>query len=240
MRRSTILVPTLLVGLAIGGLAISQFFAATNFGGGSVSNALWNNNSGWAGMMGQSVGPGGASSTNGNGWGSVMGSMMNGFFRQVGTVKPPSAAHDMNASLQNATVDKANNSVTYAGQSVKIVVLGSPMMTGADDRFVIGGLVNPTIHVPKGAQVAVELVNEDIGMPHGFEITQARPPYAYMSMMQGGIYPGSFIAPIPAANKDRYPMTTTTFTATQSGEYNYICQYPGHAAQGMYGQILVG
>lgn len=240
MRRSTILVPTLLVGLAIGGLAISQFFAANNFSSGSVSNAPWNNNSGWAGMMGQAVGPGGASSTNGNGWGSAMGSMMNGVSRQVGAVKPSSAAHDMNASLQNATVDKANNSVTYAGQSVKIVVLGSPMMTGADDRFVIGGLVNPTIHVPKGAQLAVELVNEDTGMPHGFEITQARPPYAYMSMMQGGIYPGSFIAPIPAANEDQYPMATTAFTASQSGEYNYICQYPGHAAQGMYGQILVG
>ncbi len=239
MRRSTILVPTLLVGLAIGGLTISQIFAVTNFGGDSVSNAP-SNNSGWAGMMGQAVGPGGASPTNGSGWGNAMGSMMTGFSRQVGTVKPPSAEHDMNASLRNATVDKANNSITYAGQSVKIVALAGPMMAGADDRFVIGGLINPTLHVPKGAQVAIELVNGDIGMPHGFEITQAQPPYAYMSMMQGGIYPGSFIAPIPAANKDQYPIATTTFTASQSGKYNYICQYPGHAAQGMYGQILVG
>ncbi len=69
----------------------------------------WSGNSGWAGLMDKSVGPGGPYSTKETGWDSAMVSMMNGFFRQVGTVKPPSAERDMSASLRNATVNKVNN-----------------------------------------------------------------------------------------------------------------------------------
>jgi len=250
MKRRTILVPALVVGLAVGGLAVSQVFAASNSSTNSpnstlISNAPWSSN-GFGGMMGAGFNPNGGQrgtgNGSGNGWSGMMGSRMNSFFGQGKTISPSDAERDMNASLQNATVDKAGNSITYSGQSVKIVIFGGAMGdsgSGSDEKFVIGGLVNPTIHVPNGAQVTLELVNED-NMPHGLEITAAQPPYGTMSMMQDGIYPGAFLHPIAAATKDQYPVATTTFTASQSGEYNYICPYPGHAAKGMYGKIIVG
>ncbi len=56
--------------------------------GGAVSNAPWNNHSGWTGMMGQAVGPGGASSTKGTGWDSAMGSMITGSFVKWAPSRP--------------------------------------------------------------------------------------------------------------------------------------------------------
>ena len=148
----------------------------------------------------------------------------------------------MQSSLQNATVDKTDNTITYSGKTVKIVVFGGAMdnsKSGAAEKFVIGGLVNPTLQISKGAQVTLELINEDTNMPHGIEVTDVHPPYWFMSMMQGGIYPGTFIPPIPEANSDSYAEASTTFTASQTGTFQYICEYPGHAAEGMYGEIIV-
>ena len=275
MKRRTILIPTLLIGLGVGGLTVSQAFAqstnnvtstptdpsATST---SASSAPWNNNSftgmmglgftpyggswgsgnpsqgGWSGMMDQTFG---GNSNSQSSWASAMGSMVNQFFGQARSIQPSEANQEMQASLQSATVDKASNTITYPGQSVKIVAFGGGMdsnNSGPDEKFVIGGLVNPTLHVQKGAKVTFELINEDTGMPHGIEVTSAQPPYGFMSMMQGGIYPGAFIHPIPAANKDAYPVAATTFTASQAGTFHYICEFPGHAAKGMYGKIIVG
>lgn len=144
---------------------------------------------------------------------------------------------DTNASLQNAKVDKATNSITYTGSNVKLVILGGPEQ--ADGKFVIDGLVNPTLNIPQGANVTVEFVNADEGMPHAFEVTNAAPPYDYMSMMDGGIYPGSLIGALPEAQNNQYPTVQTSFKADQAGTFYYICQYPGHAAKGMYGQLVI-
>jgi len=149
-----------------------------------------------------------------------------------------SAAKDMATSLTNATVDKSANTITYTGTNVKIVMLGGP--EEADGKFVIAGLVNPILRIPKEANVTMELINEDNGMPHGVELTNAQPPYAYMSMMQGGVYPDTIINPIPEAGTNQYPSAQVTFAASYAGEFYYICQYPGHAAKGMYGKIIIG
>ncbi|QQE81457.1 plastocyanin [Alicyclobacillus sp. SO9] len=79
----------------------------------------------------------------------------------------------------------------------------------------------------------------DSGMPHGIELTAANPPYSYMSMMQGGIYSGSFIPPLPEAQNDQYPVAASTFVVNQTGNFHYLCQVPGHAAKGMYGKMIV-
>lgn len=269
MKRRTILIPALLIGLGVGGLTVTRAFAASNTSGINVtstftSNTPWNSNdftdmmgtgfasnegssgfektsqSGWSGMMEQAFGGNNSSQ---NGWANAMGSMMGNFLGQIKTLKPTDANRDMQSSLQNATINKANNSIIYSGQSIKIVVFGGAMgdsNSGPDEKFVIGGLVNPTLHIQKGARVTFELINEDTGMPHGIEVTSAQPPYEYMSMMQGTIYPGTFIPPIPAASKDAYPVDTSSFTASQSGTFHYICEYPGHASKGMYGKIIVG
>ena len=149
-----------------------------------------------------------------------------------------SAAKDMATSLTNATVDKSANTITFTRTNVKIVMLGGPEQ--ADGKFVIAGLINPIIRIPQGANVTMEIINEDTGMTHGVELTTAPPPYYYMVMMQGGVYPGSFIPPIPEAAGNQYPSAQVSFTASLAGEFYYICQYPGHAAKGMYGKIIVG
>lgn len=156
----------------------------------------------------------------------------------INIVDDKTADGEMASSLAQATVDKDNNTITYSGNNVKIVMFAGPET--ADEKFVIGGLVNPTLRIPQGATVTMEIINEDSGMPHGVEITSAVPPYAYMTMMQGWIYPGTFIHPVPQAEEGRYPAAAISFAASQAGTYNYICQYPGHAAEGMYGKIVIG
>lgn len=153
------------------------------------------------------------------------------------TTNDKSSNDDMSNSLRTAVIDKNSNTVTFKGQDVNIVLFGGP--ENADDKFVVGGLVNPTINVPKGSKVTLTLINEDMGMPHGMEIIASPPPYAYMSMMQGPVYPGAYLPVVPQAENEAYPTVSTTFTASQSGTFYYICQVPGHAAKGMYGEIVV-
>lgn len=172
----------------------------------------------------------------GSGWSGAMGSMMNAY-GQINELRSADVEKEVQNAAKNAVINKKDNSITYSGNNVKIVMLGGPEQT--DEKFVIDGLVNPTVHVSKGTKVTIELINEDKGMPHGIEITNAQPPYPFMSMMNGGIYPGSFIHPIPEASDDQYPEDITTFTADESGAFYYICQYPGHAANGMYGKFII-
>ncbi len=262
MKRKVIVIPSLLMGLAIGGLGVTAFAASNSsststvsstqssthawgYGGmmdGSVHGYVgWQGSphaGGWGGMMGQTSG------TDGSGdWSNVMGGMINTYYGNGPTLSDAKANSEEVASLRHASVDKLSNTVTYSGQSAKVVILGGAMgstRSNAGEHFVIDGLMDPTIHVDQGATVTLELINEDTDMPHGIEVTSASPPFSFMSMMQGGIYPDTFIHPIPAASKNLYPVATTTFKASQSGTFHYICQYPGHAAEGMYGTIIVG
>ncbi len=264
MSKKMFAVPLLIAGITVGGVAgvmVSPVFAASsntnqssnwgNLMGGSygsmtTGSSTSQNSNGWSGMMDGAYGVNG-STVNGNGFAGMMGGSGSGFmssvinhvFSNVPKISAVAAAQVAQTALNqaNVSIDKTNNSITYSGQDVNIVALAGP--TGADQKFVIDGLVNPTLHIQKGAKVSFQLINEDAGMPHGVEITSAKPPFSYMSMMQGGIYGGSFIHPIPAATKAGDPTLTTTFTASQAGTFTYLCQYPGHAQQGMYGQIMI-
>ena len=166
--------------------------------------------------------------------------MMGGYAYYGNTTETKTEAEyqaDIQASLTYAQVDEQTNTVRYTGNEIKIVMIGGPEQ--ADEKFVIAGLVNPTIYIPKDATVILEFVNADEGMPHAFEITNAAPPYYYMTMMRGGIYPGSYINTLPAAGTDVYPVAEVTFQASTAGTFYYICQYPGHAQEGMYGEIII-
>lgn len=144
---------------------------------------------------------------------------------------------ELAAASDGAQADESTNSVRYEGDTIRIIMLAGPEQ--ADEKFVINGLINPTLYVSKGATVTLTLVNQDEGMPHAFEITNAAPPYIYMAMMSGGVYPGTFLNTLPQAGEGQYPSVEITFTANYAGTYYYICQYPGHAEEGMYGMIVV-
>jgi len=192
----------------------------------------------WSNGKGGDYGMMSGQGANGNGGGyGMMGGTSNSNNNAIVKDKN-SAESDMKASLVNATVDKSTNTIAYTGTDVKIVMLGGP--ANSDEKFVISGLINPTIRIPQGANITMEIINEDEGMPHGVEITAATPPYAYMSMMQGGIYPGAFIQPISKAASNQYPAGQVSFAASNVGEFYYLCQYPGHAEKGMYGKIIIG
>lgn len=178
-----------------------------------------------------------ASSYYGSMMGNAMGTMMGGYSQNIDTLSSDDIKKQMELTLKNAVINKQENTITYTGDNVTIALLGGPEQ--ADGRFVIGDLVNPTIHVPKNAHVSLELINADEGMPHGIEITSAKPPYIQMPMMQGGTLGASIIPPLPSAQNDQYPVSqTASFQLNQSGQFYYICQYPGHAADGMYGKII--
>ena len=139
-----------------------------------------------------------------------------------------------------ATIDRRTNTVTYHSNSVTLVALasphGKPNMT-----WEIDGLVNPTVVLHPGTQVTVDLVNTDWGYMHGFEMTSTPPPYPFMAMM--GISNNFLLMPLPErTTKDlstaQYYTSSGTFTAS-SGTYYYICEFPGHAEQGMHGKLIV-
>jgi len=183
------------------------------------------------------------STTWNGGMGAASTSMMGRYSIEAETSTITKANRDMSTSLTHATVNKTNNTNTYSGDNVRIVIFGGAMdddTAGPAEKFVIGGLVNPTLHVQQGAKVNFEFVNEDTDMPHGIEVSSAQPPYRYMTMMTGGIYPGSVIAPIPEASGNSLSVASATFSVSQPGTFYYLCQYPGHAAEGMYGKIVVG
>ncbi len=155
------------------------------------------------------------------------------------------AARAMIASgLQGATIDPTTNTVSYTGASVTLDVI-AVQPDEPDTTFEIAGLVDPTVTIPRGATVTLDLVNMDYGadMPHGLVLTRFAPPYPYMApMMGGGLRSG--IPPLSARTDENlqsasYTSGTLRFRAATPGTYYYVCQVPGHAQKGMYGKIVV-
>jgi rusticyanin len=136
-----------------------------------------------------------------------------------------------------ATIDRATSTVTFTASDVELVVLAAPS-DGPDETFRIAGLTNPTIVVPPGARVALELINADGGMPHNWLLTTAEPPFGPMSMMMTPVG-GAATGTLPEATASSMLATSITFVAPASGRYTYLCSVPGHAEKGMYGRLIV-
>lgn len=139
-------------------------------------------------------------------------------------------------------VSAAANEIRYTTRAVVLVVVGSP--PGRDGEYwQVDGRVNPRVIVPAGAQVTLDVVNGDPDMPHGWMLTTSGPPYSSMPMMSAGIFGGAalsaVVAPLPDAQGNQWPMVTLRFSAPAPGTYYYVCQVPGHAADGMWGTFVV-
>lgn len=155
------------------------------------------------------------------------------------SVSPATAGQLGEATPRGATVDRDANTLTFTGQQVDLTVLGAPS-DGPDETFRVAGLTNPTIVVPAGAQVTVELINADVGMQHDWLVTRSQPPFGSMGMMLGApVAMGAATGTLPEATSAAMPATTITFDAATPGRYTYLCSVPGHAAEGMYGTFLV-
>ena len=178
------------------------------------------------------------------GWGiGGMGPGMMGFGGWAGVPGHPVASYEA-ASLgaavpAGATVDRSSNTITFTGTSVALTVLASPP-DGPDETFRIAGLTNPTLVLPRGAEVTLRLINADAGMVHDWLITNAQPPFPYAAMMAGPVVFGAVTPVLAEATSSGMPSATLTFSASGAGRYTYLCSVPGHAQAGMYGVLVVG
>lgn len=95
---------------------------------------------------------------------------------------------------------------------------------------------NGEIVVPAGYQVTINFSNEDPNLAHSLGVDSHR-----------GDFPGTFSNPTPvfegAITSNPTDMTGATmpgesetidFTASEAGEYSFVCYIPGHASAGMW------
>jgi rusticyanin len=136
-----------------------------------------------------------------------------------------------------ASIDTRADTITFhtttASFTVVAIAPGKPDMT-----FAIAGLTNPTIIVPRGAQVTVRFINNDTDEAHGWLITAGEPPFGFgqpAAPAIAGAYAGVIGDPTAAGDGTN----TVTFTASDTGRYQYICPMPGHAQMGMHGSFTV-
>lgn len=90
---------------------------------------------------------------------------------------------------------------------------------------------NPTINMSVGDKIVFNVDNAGKSF-HSFGVTETTEGF-------GGIIPGSEVA---QASNPLKPGESgqSEFIAGQEGTYYYICTVPGHRAQGMVGEIIVG
>lgn len=135
-------------------------------------------------------------------------------------------------------VSAADGTLTYAGGSVRILVLMGPMTEGESMySFVIDNFTNPTLVIPQGTRVTMVVVNVDTDAYHGLTLTSLPPPYPYnaMAMMMSSWGSTGELPPSSSSG-----LATQQISFTVGGEMYYLCPVPGHAQLGMYGLIRPG
>ena len=201
-------------------------------GVGMFSNMMNGGSGGYAGMMG------------GTG-GSVLNTQINISTAESYANKLPSYAYAY----------PSNNTVLFASSNITLVILAMGVQrainltreqpptydsNNSGNAFVIDGLINPTLIIPKDAIVHIGFINLDSSEYHNVIMTATGPPYQYMPMSaMNGIV--SMMPIIRPANYSGGSASEYNYTVVfgNSGTYFYICMYPGHAQMGMYGKIIV-
>jgi rusticyanin len=187
--------------------------------GGSLPGAM-------TGMMGTGTDPG---KIMGRLWASAPGPRVSpAEAAQIGT-QIPAGGH----------VNRAIRAITFTTTSVHLAALASPA-GGPDETFRIAGLVNPTIIVPAGSHVSIEMINADNDTAHGLVITASGATSSRMPMMTGpAAFAGSALWFLGNPTATGMHAGTLRFTATTPGTYHYLCPVPGHAQKGMTGTFTV-
>jgi len=142
---------------------------------------------------------------------------------------------DRMMSGANTTTYATNNTIWVGAGVSRLVFVAAP--PGHDEIFVINGLLNPTIHLSEGSQLTVTLANADPGMYHNLALTTRDPPYSSMPMMShmGGPRT-SMLSPSEIGS---YWVQDMRIAANSSGQFWYLCEYPDHAEEGMYGSLVI-
>ncbi len=154
-------------------------------------------------------------------------------------VSPAQAARLGSQVPAGARVNRAIHAITFTTSSVRLVALASPA-GGPDETFRIAGLVNPTLAVPAGSHVTIEVINADNDTAHGLVITASGVASSWMPMMtDSAAFAGSSLWFLGNPTSAGMHTGTLTFTASTPGTYHYLCPVPGHAQKGMTGTFIV-
>lgn len=152
------------------------------------------------------------------------------------------------------------NQVIYINSSATIPVELGPMNANMSMySFSIFGEINPILEVKQRIDVRFVAINVDTDAYHNFVITTEGPPYynSYGGMMSdqygnnysyGGMMNGFYglnnsygymMGYLPPQSSGRFAFVNVSYDFSSNGTYWYLCTYPGHAAEGMYGEIVV-
>jgi rusticyanin len=138
-----------------------------------------------------------------------------------------------------ARIDRASRTITFTTGSVHLAAVASPAGS-PDETFRIAGMVNPTITVPAGATVSIQVINADPDTAHGLVISTSSGRSSWMPMMTDrAAFPGSALWFLGNPTSAGMHTGTLTFTAATPGSYHYLCPVPGHAQKGMTGLFIV-
>jgi rusticyanin len=127
--------------------------------------------------------------------------------------------------------------IVFSTSAVTLVVEAAPA-DNPDMTFRVAGLVDPTVVVPRGAEVNLEFINADSDEAHAFVITTDRAPFGFHPAAPPA-FPGSVAGPIGDPTSVGHGARDIAFTATAPGSYQYLCPMPGHAQMGMHGAFVV-
>lgn len=165
---------------------------------------------------------------------NMMGNFNNHMKISAKTISTTDANQKMIDSLKTATIDKNNNTITYSGNTLTIV-----MFEGTGDSkgsFIIGGLTNPTIVIPKGTTVTLCAINQDTSSPQEIEITTTVPTTTNSrSIRKCDILDFR----LPAATATNYATAEGSFSTSNNGTYYYTSHLLGPTTSVSYGKILV-
>lgn len=154
-------------------------------------------------------------------------------------VSTQQAARDANQIPAGAQINRAANTITFTSSIVSLTAVASPA-GGPDETFRIAALANPTIIVAAGSQLSIQVINADPDTAHGLAITTTSNPSSPMPMMTAPpAFTGSALWFLANPTTAGMHTATMTFTASIAGTYHYLCPVPGHAQQGMTGQLII-
>jgi len=141
-----------------------------------------------------------------------------------------------------------NNTIVFTHDKISIVVVAEPELGDEyEDRFVIFGLINPTLVIPINADIKVVFINGADADFHSFAVISTPPPYPdnmdspeYMTFAFNG---SSVPDPHHGIQFEKpsgiYHGIIIQFTANKPGTYYYVCHVGDHAHNGMFGQFIV-
>ena len=142
---------------------------------------------------------------------------------------------DRMMSGTNTTTYPTNNTIWVGSGTYRLVFVAAP--PGHHEIFVINGLLNPTIYLSKGSQLTVTLANADPDMYHNLALTMRDPPYSSMPMMSH--MGGPRTSMLSPSENGSYWVQDMRIAANSSGQFWYLCEYRGHAEEGMYGSLVI-